>query len=272
MPTKNYLFNIVTFDFPEGDQVFYFSKEEKGMCHRLYWSQFPNDIENIFPGIKSDGTEFIYTTYDFEKDGFFPLAVDLRTENPDLIKKYYNRKVFHYFKKVAHQIAKQGFINETVVWLPSAEKSQQFTIYDRFSLRVQLCTVSNYPELLISYDGKGRVLKQSVSELITEVTPKNFNWILQEQSLFKYDKMAEFEDPDYDTAFPVLNNSLRRAMQLGTEAPVKGNKYHKYWAYIQNFYIDYLNTDDFKEVIPLHDTGFFEGCSFKNSKDPRQQQ
>ncbi len=238
MPSQNLLFNIVTFDFPKEDQVLYFSKTEEGRCHRLHWTLFPKDIESIFPGVKSNGTEFIYTTYNYEKEGFVPLAINFAKDNPDLVKKYYNRKIFLYFKKELKIIAKQGFINENIVWLPSQDKAQLFNIYDKFSIRVQLCTVSKFPELLISYDGKARVLKQSVSQLITEYSPGSFIHILQGTSLFKYDKMVEFEDPDYDTAFPIMNNKLRKAMRLGTEAPIKGNRYLKYWEHIQNFYID----------------------------------
>ena len=258
MPAQNLLFNIVTFDFPKVDQCLYFSKIEEGRCHRLHWTLFPKDIESIFPGIKSSGTEFIYTTYNFEKEGFLPLVINFSKDNPNLVKKFYNRKVFLYFKKELKTIAKQGFINETIVWLPSQDKAQLFNVYDKFSIRVQLCTVSKFPELLISYDGKARVYKQSVSQLIKEYSPGNFNFILQDNNLFKYAKMEEFEDPDYETAFPIMNNKLRKAMKLATEVPIRGNRYPKYWGYIQNFYNSCMNTKGFKSIIPLHDNGFIK--------------
>jgi hypothetical protein len=66
-----------------------------------------------------------------------------------------------------------------------------------------------------------------------------------------------------------MNNKLRRAMLLPTEAPLKGNRYHKYWGKIQSFYSDYLNTDEFKTVIPLHDNGFIKviPASVSTTKD-----
>jgi len=73
-----------------GKSGFYFTKEEQGMCYGLHWSQFPNDIEDVFSGIKSHRTEFIYTTSDYKKDGFLTLIVGLRNDNPDRAKKYYN--------------------------------------------------------------------------------------------------------------------------------------------------------------------------------------
>lgn len=115
-PGQNLFFNVVTFDFPKEPVVLHFSKTEQGRCHRIHWTLFPKNIESIFSGIKSDGTEFIYTTYEYPKEGFAPLAIDFTKDNPELIKKYYNREVFLFFKKNMGLIAKQGFINETVVW------------------------------------------------------------------------------------------------------------------------------------------------------------
>ncbi len=73
MPNQNLLFNILTFDFPRGEQTFYFSLEEAEKCNRIHRTLFPNNIEEIFPGIHLDGTEFIYTTFDYAKEGFIPL-------------------------------------------------------------------------------------------------------------------------------------------------------------------------------------------------------
>jgi hypothetical protein len=186
------------------------------------------------------------------------LDIDLSTDNPTLVKRYYDREILHFFKKVKGMIARKGFIGETMVWVPSDEKDRLYDVYELFSLKVQLRTVSNYPELLVSYNGKKRVNKKTVSEMILDVPPKNFHWILQNNSLFKYDKMAEFEEPGYDTAYPVMNNRLRKAMNLPTEAPVKGNRYLKYWARIKDFYLTYLDIAEFKALIPLHDTGFIK--------------
>ncbi len=72
MPDQNLYFNIIPFDFPRAEQTFYFSLEEADKCNKIYRTLFPNDIEIIFPGIQSDGTEFIYTTFDYAKEGFVP--------------------------------------------------------------------------------------------------------------------------------------------------------------------------------------------------------
>lgn len=78
----------------------------------------------------------------------------------------------------------------------------------KFSLKVQFATVSKYPELLVSYDGTSKVLKQSVAELIQEVSPACFKWVLHNKQLEKWEWLSEEDVPDYSTYYPVLNKKL----------------------------------------------------------------
>ena len=45
-----------------------------------------SNIETIFPNIKNDGTDFIYTTLTGNVEGFTPLTINLSTENKDFAK------------------------------------------------------------------------------------------------------------------------------------------------------------------------------------------
>jgi hypothetical protein len=159
MNEQNLHFNILTFDFPSENLTFYFSAMDIDKSHKIHRTLFPKNIESLFSGILSNGTDFIYTTFTGEKEGFKPLDIDLNNENPDLVKRYYNRQINFYFRRIKQQIVKVGFIKENQVWvhLPKFSTSHWNT-YMKFSLKVQLCTVSNYPELLISYDGTSKVL------------------------------------------------------------------------------------------------------------------
>ena len=75
------------------------TKEDRDFCSRIHKTLFPKKIESIFPGILSDGTEFIYTTFDYQQEGFTPLALDFKTENEDFVRKYYTRQISYYFQK-----------------------------------------------------------------------------------------------------------------------------------------------------------------------------
>ena len=70
MSLQSLMFNIIPFSFPSEGQTFYFSLVDTERCSRIHRSLFPNGIETIFPGIKSNGTEFICTTFDYQKEDF----------------------------------------------------------------------------------------------------------------------------------------------------------------------------------------------------------
>lgn len=91
MPGENFFFNILTFDWLTEKQTFYFGLEEIGHCQKIHKTIFPKDIEAIFPGVTTDGTENIYTTFGGEREGFTPLEIDLPKENPHFAKRYYDR-------------------------------------------------------------------------------------------------------------------------------------------------------------------------------------
>ena len=60
-------FNIITFDLPDNPITFYLSKEKIGNAQKLYKTKFPTNIEELFPGIKEENPDFIYTSFIYEK-------------------------------------------------------------------------------------------------------------------------------------------------------------------------------------------------------------
>lgn len=258
MQNQNLRFNILTFDFPEKEQTFYFSKEEVSYSKKLFKSAFPDEIETIFPDVNVDGTECIYTNFDLEEEGFTALKIDLKKDNPDLVKSYFRNILYKYFKKQLKQIAQVGFIDECIVWLPSEVQDPRLFVYERISLKIQLCKVSDFPEIMVSYAGTAKVLRKPVAVLTADMSPADFNYVLQGLSIFKYTNMVEFEDPDYDSAYPVLSNKLIKHLKIKTDPPARGNPYIKYFDRIEAFYEEFLNTDDFREVFPLNSDGFLK--------------
>jgi len=259
MKQQNLHFNILTFNYPSESQVFYFSKKDIGNGHKIHKSLFPKNIDSLFPGLSNNGTEFIYTTFSGEEKRFLPLSCDFKNENQDFIRRYYNRKINYYFGRIKKQIVKVGFIKENQIWIEVPNQStDQWDIYMKFSMKVQFANVSEYPELQISFDGISKVLKKSVAELIKEVSPTCFTWVLHNKRLEKWKWLSEEDVPDYSAYYPVLNKKLQEALEIGTEAPPRDNRYSKYLTNITAFYNKYLNTPSFKEVIPIHDGGFLD--------------
>jgi hypothetical protein len=260
MNTRNLYFNILTFEFPSENQTFYFALDDIGKSHKIHKTLFPKQIDSVFPGVSNNGTDFIYTTFTGEKEGFKPIEINFSEENEDLIKRYYNRQINFYFSRIKEKIVKVGFIKENQVWVYSKQLSTaQFDVYLKFSLKVQLKTVSKYPELLLSYDGTSKVFKKSVAELIESVSPTSFTWVLKGNKLRKWKWLEEDEDvPDYTKYYPVLNKKLERALNIPVDAPPRDNRYPKYYKYINTFYKRYLAAPGFIELCPLHSEGFLD--------------
>ncbi len=260
---ESLIFNILTFDFPKENLTFYFSKEEIGHSQRLHWSLFPNDIDTIFPNIHNDGTEFIYTTFKGEVEGYTPLSINLSTENKALAKRYYDRQINYYFRKVLNQIVKVGFIKENQVWLPLPNLSNNdFDFYDKYSVKVQIAQISNTPEIYISHDAVARVLKRNVAELSQTVSTTFFKTIMFRNKLHKYADVINFEDYNPHHAYPVLNIHLARVLgyefSLQKNTRVKPNHYTSFLSNVQTFINTYFKTKEFAAMFPLHSTNLLK--------------
>jgi hypothetical protein len=76
--------------------------------------------------------------------------------------------------------------------------------------------------------------------------------------LHKYDDLPDGLSDDYENVYPVLNNELSRALGFPAPIPSKENKYKYYRDKIHDFYKTFLNIKEFREIIPLHHTGFLK--------------
>lgn len=252
-------FNVLTFDFPSENQTFYFSDVDSGRCKKIHKSLFPSNIKSLFPNAGSKDSEFLYTTFTYPAKDFKPLSVNLKTENPDLIKRYLNSNIRHYFCHFLQLPVKVDFVNDNQIWILNPECSnQQWNVFDKFTIKLQFANVSCHPEIVLSYDGISKVFKQSVAELIQTVSPTCFKWVKNDNRLLRWDKDKNEDVPDYETYYPVINKSLQAALSIPTEAPARGNRYTSVLPKLQAFYNNYLNNPEFKKIIPLHDGGFID--------------
>lgn len=254
---SNLIFNILTFDFPKENPVFYFSDTDIGKCQKIHKSIFPNEIKRLFPNIGLNGNNFVYTTFTGKTEGYKPLTINFKTENHDFLKRYYNRQINHYFRVVKEEIVKANFIKDNQVWLLNSQISNnQYDVYDKFTLKIQIAVTSKHPEIVLSYDGISKVFKQSIAELINTVSPTCFNWVKKDNQLQRWDTNSLDDNPDYSKYFPVLNNTLRNALGIEADKSDRGNRYTKYLDKITTFYKTYLNTKEFKQIIPINCDSF----------------
>jgi len=274
--SKNLTFNIITFKHPEEEYTFYFTKDETEDLCRVHHNLVPDEV------IKEFGEqEHYYTSYDKLTDGFLSVTkksrpVYIQSDNGDekrikeensafsisILKRYYNLKIHNYFRYKGF-LVKPNFIDDNEIWLPVKRSSQEYTFYEKYTVKVQIARISKQPELLITYAGQSKVFKISVAALSGEVSPLCFNWVIYEGNLYKYDEIPDEAARQLEKVFPVWNFDIRDALNQATEPPERGNKYIKFQNHINDFFSTYLNTDEFKAIIPIDCEKFFKVTPFK---------
>tara|TARA_R110002033_G_scaffold159194_1_gene195493 strand:+ start:13425 stop:15524 length:2100 start_codon:yes stop_codon:yes gene_type:complete len=270
---QNHCFNILTFSHPKEELTLFFTNVENESLTRVYHSLVSDEVIEEF-----GEQEHYYTSFAEEIEGFYPVtkAVNPSYETKEdekgeersyrvhnsglsvsILKRYYNAQIHEYFKGKGF-LVKPNFISDTEIWLPSKkyDKTGQFNLYDRYSLKVQFKTVTKQLELLVTFEATSKVYKQSVDELQESVSPMAFNWVIFDNGLYKFDELPSAGKRAYDQVFPVWNFDIRDALGETTEAPDKSNKYIKFKTAIDFFYKTYLNTVEFKQLIPITSNGF----------------
>ncbi|PHO01178.1 hypothetical protein CSC82_25010, partial [Rhodobacteraceae bacterium 4F10] len=248
-------FNIITFDLPDKPITFYLSKEKIGNAQKLYKTKFPTNIEDLFPGIKEENPDFIYTSFIYEKEGYLPLKLNLKEQPTDLIKHYYNWRIKKIFKSIKKLVG-QNFVNDNQIWIGNRSyQNKSFAQYYKFTVKVQIKEVSEYGELVISYDGMAKVFKKPISEIIKHTSTTNLNKVVYKMRLLKYHKEKEFID-DNTKAFAILNNDLRTAFNIQPEPKDDSNKYISYKHKIDKFIQHFILSEEFKKVIPVNNDDY----------------
>lgn len=256
---QNLLFNILSFDWYKDKKTVYFGLSEAPRTKRIFKTAFPEQLKELFPEIKAGSVDFVYTSFGYPQEGFTPVEIDLKTSNHDFAKYYYRDTLRYYFRTKKKQIVRLGFIDEVEVWVPSKKFStKEIKVYQKFALRIQIQPGSKSPSLLLSYEGKSKVLQIPVPEILKKVPPRAISKVYYDGNIHKYDDLLEMADVEFDKAFPVLSIELIKALDYSFDIPPKDNKYKRYFDNITTFYNHFLNKPEFKKLIPLSGNGFIK--------------
>lgn len=254
-------FNLLTFDWPQKPITLYFSLEQIKGSVLVYKSNHPNNINEIFPNLGNEGIEKIYTTYDNPLEGMKPLEVDFNNKKQHLFKRYLNYKINAYFKCIQGTIVTRNFVKDPQIWINNSDlKNDHFWTFEKYSLKIQFNKVSEYPELVISYDDTSKVLRKSVNELLQEVPSTLFKKIIKDKSVFNYQKAEDevINQLDLSKCYPLTNRELTEKLELQIEAKRTENRYTKFKDAIDSFISKYVLTDDFKKIIPINNDNYLE--------------
>lgn len=258
--TEQLHFNILSFDWAQPQPLFYFTIEETKGSHPIFKSKWSDKIMKAFPTLKDTDIDNIYTTFTNLTEG--SIGIEITTFKTDLLiyKQYLNHKLYTYFKEKEIIVVKKNK-GDIQVWFPEKKIiNESYNSYSKFSLRVQFAQVSEFPELIVSFDGIAQVLKKPISEI--EDTSL-IQWIFFKDQIFNYQSIDSADNPDFynsidfNSAFPVLPG-LATASGINKRTEVIENNYKKYNERISVFVKKNLFTTSFKKVLKLRSNKFLK--------------
>nr|WP_315164069.1 Piwi domain-containing protein [uncultured Flavobacterium sp.] len=254
-------FNLLTFEWPQKPITLYFSLEQIRGSVLVYKSNYPNNINEIFPNLGNEGIEKIYTSFDNNLEGTTPLDIDFNDKNVFFYKDFLNYKLYNHFKSVKGVIASKNFIKEPQIWINiEKEQTKDFWVFNKFSLKIQFSKVSKFPELVIAYDDTSKMYKKSVVEVLEDIAPIHIKKIITNKSVYNYQKISpELKTSlDLEKTWPILNRDLASKLNIEVEIEKTKNKYTRYKLAIDDFVNTYLDNKDFKTLIPLHSSEYLK--------------
>lgn len=151
---------------------------------------------------------------------------------------------------------RRNFTKEVEIWmLDTTLKNKEYNQYYKFTLAIQH-SVDNTPELIVSYDGYSRVLKNSMAQL-PNLDTLIYRWMNYRGFLYHWGENFPDEALQHqDEIFPVISNQLGTELDIIFPKPDRYNRYPFFYKLITGFYNKYLNITAFRSIIPISQDGF----------------
>jgi hypothetical protein len=256
-------FNILNFNWPRKLLTFYVSLKQTKECQTIYYTKFPANITEVFTNEELEEKEEIYTTFTAPTEGFKPLKIDCNNYNKNLYKQFLNAQIKQHFDSLNIINCKNKVLKDRQVWVLDKEAyHKDYHYYDKFSLKIQFAEVSDYPELVVSFDGTTKILKKSLQEIDNAhlVTKAIFrSQVFYYQTERETPQQEEFYNSlILDEVFPILNRDLQKAFNIPFELKKTKNRYSKYLNKISNFTKEYLFTEGFQHICDFRNQQFID--------------
>ena len=247
--------NIIPFNHPNQGLEIGFYKQEKQGYYSLWKGEYPISFWDDF-NEEMQECDRLYTNFVDTDNNDYKTVVDF-SKNKRLAAHYYSRLIYNYFEKVSDAV-KINFVKDVQVWFKDESKTTSvYTSYKRFTIKVQFNNVTEFPELLVSFDGNTNVLNKSLSQL-DDFPPELINHVKYNTQIVKYEYAEDDIKQHIEELYPILSNKIRDFLEIPRPAFSRGNKYKPYHKNITDFYNNYLNSKEFKAIIPLDDNGFYQ--------------
>ncbi|MEZ5047413.1 MAG: Piwi domain-containing protein [Chitinophagaceae bacterium] len=253
MAKQNLILNILNFSHPVQTVECSFQLAKANGFYPVKVSSLPVNIEDLFSKEELENIEYAYTNFIADEAISKPIAVDL-DKSRRFAKLYYTHQLYNHFYTIADAI-KTNFISDISLWFLDTKKiNKDFDTYTVYTIKVQIARATKLPELVISYDGKSRVCKQSREQIHCD--EEIFSSFLYNKRIYYKDNLPEDAGYHLDRQFPKINFYLSKFLGLQTTPDKPSNKYSAYFLEVSAFYDKYINTAEFKAVLPITSNGF----------------
>ncbi|MCT4698548.1 Piwi domain-containing protein [Tenacibaculum haliotis] len=257
--------NIIPFNHPSTKVEFGFYKEKKDGYYPLKKFEYPKSLWAKYEEELQD-CKRLYSNFKDTADCDFIAEVDFNTSWA-FANHYYTKSIYDFFLRNADAV-NFGFVNDVEVWLKdSTVRNNEYTTYKKYSLRVQYANVSKGMELVVTFDGTSLVHKKSIAAF-DNLRPELINKVLFENEIYSYQWQSQELKLNLDKVYPILSKTLLDELTIDRPFKREPNKYKPYLKEINFFYDTYLNTEVFKNIIPLVGNGYIS----INNDDPNNLQ
>lgn len=238
--------NILPFSSPQPVKNFTFYTTDRADRFRIHKHKLEGLLDGLVKEEDLHEGKYLYTDFQQHKDGI-TLVIDLR-EHIHFAAHYYRFLVQEHFKSIA-DVIRPNFTKETEVWFRSeTQTNPSFTIYNRFTLKVQHGRIADGAELVLSYDGTTKVMNKSLSQL-GSIDTTMLNWVKSGSELFKYEDLPIDHKQHLDQIHIVLSIPLKKHFSIPFDSPDFSNRYPKYWQALNTFCSKYINTPAFLKLF-----------------------
>ena len=188
-------------------------------------------------------------------DGDITIKVNL-LENRRFAKHYFNKILYVHFKDKGI-IVNRNFINDTLVYLEDqAFNNSEYKKYNRFALKFDQNKLIPDTSLLVSYEGDTFILKKNID--VAKLDDQHLGRVFYQGRIAKFRTLEDEEKSDRRNIFPILNRTIREALNLPFERIYSQNKYKKYFDLIQSFYESYLKDVNIGDTVQILGSGFYK--------------
>lgn len=244
-------FNIIPFLARENPVSFSFFKQKKDESFRpLRKSEYPRELwvshEHELQNIQN-----LYCNFsDLEENSDFNSNVDLNNSSRFALH-YFRHILQNYFLSLDNVVVSPNFINDIEILLPAKiQNNEQYTLYYCFTIKLQCARISEYFEMVVSYDGVTHQYNKPVSEL-GNIDAKHISTVILDKQTYNYHWQNSIVNYRLDESYPIISKPLQKILNLSFDDKPTENKYIRTKRMIQGFCQNYIFTEAFKNLFKL---------------------